>query len=94
MNDAGRRWFLKVEETLRWIRAGSMLADCLTKKGDNPEPLLEVLRTGKLDNQAETPLYGLPRGPASPWASQVIPVLFILNPAFIDLGTTGYPGDL
>ena len=33
---------------LRWIQAGSMLADCLTKKGANPEPLLEVLRTGKL----------------------------------------------
>ena len=97
MNDTGRQWFFKVEETLRWIQAGSMLAYCLTKKGANPEPLLEVLRTGKLpilDNQAETPLYRLPRGPASPWASQVIPVLFILNPAFIDLGTTGYPGDL
>ena len=38
----------KEEVYLRWAKAGSMLADCLTKKGANPDPLLEVLRTGKL----------------------------------------------
>ena len=38
----------KEKVDLRWIQTGSMLADCLTKKGANPEPLLEVLRTGQL----------------------------------------------
>ena len=38
----------KEKVDLRWTQAGSMLADCLTKKGANPDPLLEVLRTGKL----------------------------------------------
>ena len=38
----------KEKVDLRWTQAGSMLADCLTKKGVNPDPLLQVLRTGKL----------------------------------------------
>ena len=38
----------KEKVDLRWTQAGSMLADCLTKKGVNPDLLLQVLRTGKL----------------------------------------------
>ena len=40
----------KEEVYLRWAKAGTMLADCLTKKGVNSDTLLEFLKTGKLPN--------------------------------------------
>ena len=33
---------------VRWVQAGDMLADCLTKRGANPDKVLEVFEEGRL----------------------------------------------
>ena len=33
---------------VRWVEGGDMLADCLTKKGVNPNKLMEVMEQGRL----------------------------------------------
>ena len=40
---------IKEKVELRWISAGDMLADCMTKAGVNGEDLLTVLRSGYLE---------------------------------------------
>lgn len=38
---------------VRWVQAGDMLADCLTKGGANPDKLMEVIMKGKLPERKE-----------------------------------------
>ena len=33
---------------VRWVPAGDMLADCLTKRGVNPDKVMEVFEEGRL----------------------------------------------
>ena len=36
---------------LIWVKAGMMLADCLTKQGVNPDKLLRTMKTGRIVNE-------------------------------------------
>ena len=38
---------------VRWIKADEMLADCLTKKGDDADKLMTVIKEGRLPEREE-----------------------------------------
>ena len=43
----------KENAEIKWVEAGNMIADCLTKRGAKSDMLMDTIKTGRLFQEAE-----------------------------------------